>query len=108
MTTSLTKHSIRPSADDIREFAEAVRKVNKAFVDQTMPGFLILNCVAKRPVKLTDDDGTSFKALVGNDVGQSQGRCTVADKDSRLCPRAAVKSTLSTSGPYWWTATTSS
>ncbi|TIC93493.1 Ankyrin-1 [Colletotrichum higginsianum] len=64
VTTSLTKHSIKPSADDIREFAEAVRKVNKAFVDQTMPGFLILNCVAKRPVKLTDDDGTSFKALV--------------------------------------------
>ncbi|TQN67518.1 Ankyrin-1, partial [Colletotrichum shisoi] len=64
VTTSLTKHSIKPSADDIREFAEAVRKINKTFIDQTMPGFLILNCVARRPITLVDDDGTAFKTPV--------------------------------------------
>ncbi|KAK1574197.1 ankyrin repeat-containing domain protein [Colletotrichum navitas] len=69
VTAGLTKNSADPSMDEIRQFSETVRQVNNNFVNKTMPRFLILNCLAKRSIKVTADDGTSSRNRIVS------GRC---------------------------------
>ncbi|KAK2051355.1 ankyrin [Colletotrichum caudatum] len=69
VTAGLTKNSANPPLDEIRQFSETVREVNSTFIDKTIPRFLILNCLAKRPIKFTADDGTSSRKRIFS------GRC---------------------------------
>ncbi|KAK1996824.1 ankyrin [Colletotrichum falcatum] len=56
VTAGLTKNSVDPPMDEIRQFSEAVREVNSTFINKTMPRFPILNCLAKRSIKISADD----------------------------------------------------
>ncbi|KAJ3938883.1 uncharacterized protein N0V96_010990 [Colletotrichum fioriniae] len=63
VAATLLKHSTIPSVDDVRQFAEAVREVNKTFLTQAPLDLTILNFVATRRVEITSEDGTPYKTL---------------------------------------------
>lgn len=61
---SLQKGSLKPSWDDTRQYADAVREVNTAFLERLPSELEMLNFIAVRRVELTVDGSETHKTLV--------------------------------------------
>lgn len=64
VAANLQNNSPKPSPEDTRQFAEAVREINKAFGEKVPPSMEILNVVAMRRIEIMSDDASSYKTLV--------------------------------------------
>ncbi|KAF9871252.1 hypothetical protein CkaCkLH20_11173 [Colletotrichum karsti] len=60
---ALQKGSLKPSWEDTRQYSDAVREVNVAFIDRLPSGLEILNFVATRRVELPVEGAEPHKAL---------------------------------------------
>lgn len=60
----LQKGSSNPSSDETRQYADAIREVNRSFLQTLPPEIDMLNFVAARRVKISLDNTEPHKVLV--------------------------------------------
>ncbi|KAF6808593.1 ankyrin unc44 [Colletotrichum sojae] len=60
----LQKGSAKPSPDETRQYADAIREVNRSFLETLPPEIDMLNFVAARRVKISLDGTESHKVLI--------------------------------------------
>ncbi|KAF6803447.1 ankyrin unc44 [Colletotrichum musicola] len=83
----LQKGSSKPSSDETRQYADAIREVNRSFLETLPPEIDMLNFVAARRVKISLDGTESHKVLIGGtEKASGVVESTKPDLHDRLRP----------------------